>query len=78
MSHLLQIPFLKILFFISLLNQILIKLTGEKMFKQKLFIYSALTLLIFVTSIYPQSPKRSDIPDKYKWNLSDMYKTVDD
>jgi len=78
MSHLLQIPFLKILFFISLLIQILIKLTGEKMFKQKLFIYSALTLLIFVTSIYPQSPKRSDIPDKYKWNLSDMYRTVDD
>ena len=26
----------------------------------------------------PQSPKRSDVPDKYKWNLADIYPTLAD
>ena len=27
---------------------------------------------------FPQSPKRSDVPDKYKWNLADIYPTLAD
>lgn len=48
------------------------------MSKQKLFLFYTLAVLTLVTSIFPQSPKRSDVPDKYKWNLADIYKSVDD
>ena len=37
-----------------------------------------LAATIIATTIYPQSPKRSDVPDKYKWNLSDMYPNITD
>ena len=30
------------------------------------------------STIFPQSPKRSDVPDKYKWNLADIYPTLAD
>lgn len=48
------------------------------MSKQKLVLFYSLVALTFVTSIFPQSPKRSDVPDKHKWNLADIYKSVDD
>ena len=48
------------------------------MSKQKLFLFYTLVVLTLVTSIFPQSPKRSDVPDKYKWNLSDMYPALTD
>jgi oligoendopeptidase F len=48
------------------------------MSKQKLFLFYTLAVLTLVTSIFPQSPKRSDVPDKYKWNLTDIYSSVDD
>lgn len=48
------------------------------MSKQKLFLFYTLVVLLLVTSIFPQSPKRSDIPDRYKWNLSDMYPNLAD
>lgn len=48
------------------------------MSKQKLFLFYTLVVLLLFTSIFPQSPKRSDIPDRYKWNLSDMYPNLAD
>ncbi len=47
------------------------------MSKQKFFLFYTLILFIFTGSIYSQSPQRKDVPDKYKWNLSDMYKSLD-
>lgn len=44
----------------------------------KIISFYTLAVLTLVTSIFPQSPKRSDVPDKYKWNLADIYKSVDD
>jgi oligoendopeptidase F len=46
--------------------------------KQKLFLFYSLVLLSLISSIYPQSPQRNDVPDKHKWNLADIYKTVAD
>lgn len=48
------------------------------MSKQKLFLFYAIVLLTIVSSIFPQSPQRNEVPDKYKWNLSDIYPTVAD
>jgi len=48
------------------------------MTKHKRILFYTLVALTIVTTIFPQSPKRSDIPDKYKWNLSDMYPTLAD
>ncbi len=48
------------------------------MSKQKLVLFYILVVLLLVTSIFPQSPKRSDVPDRYKWNLSDMYPNLAD
>ena len=48
------------------------------MSKQKLFLFYTLTVLTLVTSIFPQSPKRNEVPDKHKWNLSDIYISVSD
>lgn len=33
---------------------------------------------IFISSVFAQSPERSDVPDKYKWNLSEIYPTTAD
>ena len=46
--------------------------------KQKLVFFYTLVVLTIVTSVFPQSPKRSDVPDKHKWNLSDIYPSVTD
>jgi len=36
-------------------------------------------LLVFsiTTLLFPQSPERKDVPDKHKWNLSDIYPTTE-
>jgi oligoendopeptidase F len=33
---------------------------------------------IIISNVFSQSPERKDIPDKYKWNLSDIYPTTSD
>lgn len=43
----------------------------------KIFIYTFFSLL-GVSSVFSQSPERKDVPEKYKWNLSDIYPTVED
>jgi hypothetical protein len=43
------------------------------MTKHKTILFYTLAAIIIAATIYPQSPKRSDVPDKYKWNLADMY-----
>lgn len=48
------------------------------MTKHKLILIYTLAALSIVTTIFPQSPKRSDVPDKYKWKLSDIYPTLAD
>lgn len=45
-------------------------------YKQILFYtFFAVTL---ITSSFSQSPERKDVPDKYKWNLADMYPALAD
>lgn len=33
---------------------------------------------IIISNVFAQSPERSDVPDKYKWNLSEIYPTTAD
>ncbi|NUM63293.1 MAG: hypothetical protein HUU44_14340, partial [Ignavibacteriaceae bacterium] len=32
---------------------------------------------IIISNVSAQSPERKEVPDKYKWNLSDIYPTND-
>lgn len=48
------------------------------MTKQKLILFYTLVALTIATTIFPQAPKRSDVPDKHKWNLVDMYPDLSD
>ncbi len=48
------------------------------MTKQKQILFCVLIVLSTTTVILPQAPKRNDVPEKYKWNLSDMYPTIND
>jgi len=48
------------------------------MTKHKTILFCTLVVVTITTTIFPQSPKRSDVPDKYKWNLVDMYPTLAD
>ena len=48
------------------------------MIKHKPIAFYLLCSLIVVSTAFSQSPKRSDVPDKYKWNLSDIYPAVSD
>ena len=41
--------------------------------KHKQFFIIILLALISVTSTFSQSPERKDVPEQYKWNLSDIY-----
>ena len=45
--------------------------------KKNLFVF---LLLVFsmTTILFSQSPERKDVPDKYKWNLSDIYPAAKD
>ncbi len=46
------------------------------MLRTKHFILS-IVIISFYT-IYAQTLERKDVPDKYKWNLQDVYKSIDD
>jgi len=48
------------------------------MSKKKLVLFYTLVLLTVTASVFPQSPKRNEVPDKHKWNLSDIYVSVSD
>lgn len=48
------------------------------MTKLKIILFYTLAVLTIVPAVFPQSPKRSGVPDKYKWNLSDIYNSVSD
>lgn len=41
--------------------------------KHKQFFIIILLALISITPTFSQSPDRNDVPEKYKWNLSDIY-----
>ncbi len=42
-------------------------------------IYYILPLaFILLITIHAQTMERKDIPEKYKWNLQDVYKSIDD
>jgi oligoendopeptidase F len=43
--------------------------------KKYLFLFLLLVFSI-TTLLFPQSPERKDVPDKQKWNLSDIYPTT--
>src|ERR1035437_5781203 len=51
--------------------------TGNLMKIKKTYLVSSL-LLLFITTTFPQNLQRKDIPDKYKWNLGDVYKSRQD
>jgi len=40
-------------------------------------LFTFLLLLGFIATNYPQTLERKDVPDKYKWNLADLYPTRD-
>ena len=40
--------------------------------KKNLFLFLLLVFSI-TTLLFPQSPERKDVPEKYKWNLADIY-----
>jgi oligoendopeptidase F len=35
-------------------------------------------VILFITASFPQNLQRKDVPDKYKWNLADIYKSRQD
>ena len=51
--------------------------TGNLMKFKQIYLFTFL-LLLFVATTFPQNLQRKDIPDKYKWNLSDVYKSRQD
>ena len=48
------------------------------MTKHKLILFYTVVTFTLIISVFPQSPQRSDVPDKYKWNLADMYPALAD
>jgi len=48
------------------------------MIKYRNVIAGFLFVLLAITITFSQSPERKDVPEKYKWNLSDIYPTVED
>ena len=48
------------------------------MTKQKLILFCTVVTFTLIISVFPQSLQRSDVPDKYKWNLADMYPALAD
>jgi oligoendopeptidase F len=45
--------------------------------KYKNVISSFLFVLMAITITFSQSPERKEVPEKYKWNLSDIYPSVE-
>jgi oligoendopeptidase F len=50
---------------------------GNIMKFKQIYLIASLFLLL-ITSTFPQNLQRKDIPDKYKWNLEDIYKSHQD
>lgn len=48
------------------------------MTKHKQILFYVLVTFAIATATFPQAPERKDVPDKYKWNLADMYKSISD
>ncbi len=48
------------------------------MIKQKTLLFYIIISFTIISTAFPQAPQRKDVPEKYKWNLSDMYPTVAD
>ena len=48
------------------------------MIKQKNLLFYIIISVAIIATAFPQAPQRKDVPEKYKWNLSDMYPTVAD
>ncbi len=48
------------------------------MFTNKMIFYYVLLSIIIISAAFPQAPERKDVPDKYKWNLADMYPNISD
>jgi oligoendopeptidase F len=46
--------------------------TGNLMKFKQIYLFVSL-LILFVATTFPQNLQRKDIPDKYKWNLSEIY-----
>lgn len=44
---------------------------------KKIFFYIFFSLTI-ITTAFSQSPERKNVPDKYTWNLADMYQNISD
>ena len=53
-------------------------LTGAEMIKQKTLLFYIIISFTIISAVFPQAPQRKDVPEKYKWNLADMYPTVTD
>jgi oligoendopeptidase F len=43
----------------------------------KVFFYLIFSVIL-ISPTFPQSPERKDIPEKYKWSLSDIYPNISD
>ncbi|MCE7858138.1 MAG: oligoendopeptidase F, partial [Ignavibacteria bacterium CHB3] len=43
----------------------------------KFFLLIILFTILIAVFTFAQSPERKEVPDKYKWNLSDIYPTND-
>jgi len=45
-------------------------------------IYKFISFILFsfliINTLFAQSPERNDVPDKHKWNLSEIYPTTAD
>jgi len=48
------------------------------MIKQKPFLFYIIISFTIITTAFSQAPQRKDVPEKYKWNLADMYPSVAD
>jgi len=60
------------------LQSILSNKKGVEM-KKHLYVLVYISLaLIISNSVFAQTPQRKDVPDKYKWNLAEVYKTTSD
>ena len=44
---------------------------------KKQILICVLITISAITYAYPQAPQRKDVPDKYKWNLSEIYPSIE-
>jgi len=48
------------------------------MIKQKILLFCIVISFTIISTAFSQAPQRKDVPEKYKWNLADMYPAVAD